>query len=90
MVLTKVSQRLDLLGHRQTLLIIDHRPLWFPPIFLIIFLLLPQIALQRYQDELHPGAILRDLAHPFTFHVLERVGRVNAEAEHDGVGIIVG
>lgn len=86
---TKISQRLHLLRHRQTLLIIDGRLLGLAAILALVLLLLAQIALERDQHQLHPGAVVRDLAHPLALHVLQRVRRVDAEAQHDGVRVVV-
>ena len=58
--------------------------------FFIVVPLFSQVALQRDEHQLHTRAILRDFANPLAFYVLERVGRVHAEAEHDGVCVIVG
>jgi hypothetical protein len=57
---------------------------------LFVIFLFAQITLQGDQDQSHAGAVLGNLADPFTFDVLEGIGRIDAEAEHDGVGVIVG
>jgi hypothetical protein len=85
---TEVSQSLDLLCDPQTLVVVNARLLRLLVVGVILFLF-PQIALERHQDELHAWAVLCDLADPLRFYVLERVGGVHGEAEHDRVGVIV-
>lgn len=89
---TQIPQRLYPLCDLQPLLIINHD--FLPSSVRSCFLLfiatpLPQIALQRHKHELHTLTIFCNFAHPFRLDVLERIFRIDAEAEHDSVGIIV-
>lgn len=85
---TEVSQGLDLLCHAKTLLIVDARLLWLRALSVVIFTL-PQVTLQGDQNELNIWTILGDLADPFGLDILEGVRRVDGEAEHDSVGVVV-
>ena len=57
---------------------------------LFVASLLAQIALEGNEDQLCALAVLGNLGDPFGLDILERIFRVDAEAEHDGVGIVVG
>ena len=85
---TEVSQSLDLLCHSKTLFVVDARLLWLRALSVVVFTL-PQIALQRDEDKLDVGAVLGDLSDPLGLYVLKGVWRIDREAEHNGVRVIV-
>ena len=89
---TQIPERLYPLRDLQALFVVNHDLLSSSgpsPFLLLITTFLPQIALQRHKHEFHALTILGDLAHPLRLDVLERVFRINAEAEHDSVSVIV-
>ena len=57
---------------------------------LVFFTLLSKIAFQGDEDELHPLTVLCDFTNPFRFDVFEGIFRIDAEAEHYRVRVIVG
>lgn len=87
-VRTKIPQSLDLFCHSKTLLVINARLLWFCALGIVVFAL-PKITLQCDQHELNVGTVLGDLSDPLCLHVLEGFWRVDGEAQHDGMGIII-
>lgn len=43
----------------------------------VVFIAFPQITLERDQDELDVGAVLRDFADPFGFYVFQGIGGID-------------
>lgn len=90
---TQVSERLYPLRDLQTLLVINHNlfsPHPRPCLLLLIATSFPQVALERNKHQLHSLTVLRYFTNPLRFDILERVFRVDAEAEHYRMGVIVG
>ena len=73
---TEVAQRLDLLGHLEALIVVDHWLLGLP-LFVVIAFPLSQVALERHQNEFDAWTVLGNLSHPLRLNVLERIGRVD-------------
>jgi hypothetical protein len=88
----QIPQGIDSPGDLETLVVGDHFLLLSVGAVggLLLLALLAQIALEGDEDELCALAVLGDLGDPFGLDVLEGVLRVYAEAEHDGVGVVVG
>lgn len=90
----QIPQRTDPPRNLETLVVGDH--ILLLPLLcarrlaLLLGAVLAEVAFQRNEHELDALAVLGDLADPFRFDVLERVFRVDAEAEHDGVRVVVG
>lgn len=80
-LLTQVSQCTDLLGHSQTLLVVDKGSLRLIcagaiihgslVLFLVLARALAQVALERDQYEPYTGTIVGNLANPFRFYIFQ-------------------
>jgi hypothetical protein len=72
---TKISERLDLFGYGETVLVVDHGSLglggFFVFIVIVIIGLFTQIALQGNEHEFDAGAVFGNLGHPFGLYVFE-------------------
>lgn len=84
---TQVSEGFDSFGDLEALVVLNQG--LFRLCALVIVVLLSQIALEGNQDKLNARTVLCDFGNPFGLHVLERVGGIDAEAEHDSVCVIV-